>query len=132
MKTENKIAAIALAIALKEGKDKMSQENFIEGLKQLNEYQLFSIRQIAKITGKSSSTLNRMLEKKSKTGGRLNPEHLTKLRALIFQKGVNEIDYHMVSKMVKEGTSADVIQKITGIPRSTINRKNRAFTSSLS
>lgn len=126
MKSDN-IAAVGLAITLRENAKDMPSDKLVEGMKQLNEHQLFSIRQIANICSTSSSSANRVLQKTSRTGGRLNPDHLTKLRTLIFQKDLGEIDYHMIRTMIKEGTSADVINKITGISRSTIYRKIRSF-----
>lgn len=127
MKTQERLSAVAMAITIRDSAQSLEADKLIDGIKKLNEHQLFSIRQIAKLSNKSPSTLSRLIAKKSKVGGRLNPAHLENLRALIFQKDLGEVDYHMVSKMIKEGTSPDVIEKITGISKSTIYRKSRTF-----
>lgn len=128
MNTQERLSAIAMAVTLRDNSAEMQQEKLLDGLQKINEFQMFSIRQIAKLSGKSHSTISRLITKKSRSGGRLNPAHLENMRTLIFQKDLGEVDYHMIKNMIEEGTSADVIEKITGISKSTIYRKYRTFT----
>ena len=123
MKLQEKLAAIALAINIRDNGDSMAPEKLKESLQELNKYQMFSIRQIGNIANKPASSLYRFLQKQDKQGGKLNPSHLETLRAMIFQNDRGQIDYHAVGKIVKEGTSIDTIHKFTDIPKSTIYRK---------
>jgi len=126
MKIQDRLTAIALAITIRENKGKIEAEKLRRSLTELNEYQVFSIRQLSRMADISHSTLNRYLTKKERNGGKLNPQHLESLRSLIFQKDLGEVDYHLIGKMVKEGTSVDTIHKFTDIPKSTIHRRLHA------
>lgn len=123
MKLQEKLAAIALAINIRDNNGSMQPEKLKESLKELNKYQMFSIRQIGNIANKPASSLYRFLQKEDRYGGKLNPAHLETLRSLIFQNDRGQVDYHAAGKMVKEGTSIDTIHKFTNIPKSTIYRK---------
>lgn len=125
MRDQERLVAIALAMQLRDSSDRLADDAFRELVFELSKYELLSMRQIAMLSGNriSHSTLSRWIKKSRKNGGKLNGAHLEKLRDLILQKSLGEVDWHRVGKMVNEGTSPDIISRFTGIPRSTIYRK---------
>ena len=120
---QNNLESLALAIKLRDTSASMAPEEMQETLEGLASSGLFSIRQISAICKKSPSYVSRLVQRDSKTGGKLNPEHLELMRGLIFQNSVGQVDWSRVSRIVVDGTSPYVLAKITGIPRSTIHRK---------
>ena len=125
MRDQERLVAIALAMQLRDSADRLNDDAFRELVFELSKYELLSMRQIAMLSDNriSHSTLSRWIKKSSRNGGKLNKAHLEKLRDLILQRGLGEVDWHRVGTMVKEGTSPDIISRFTGIPRSTIYRK---------
>lgn len=125
MRDQERLVAIALAMQLRDSSDRLNDDAFRELVFELSKYELLSMRQIAMLSDNriSHSTLSRWIKKSSRNGGKLNKAHLEKLRDLILQRGLGEVDWHRVGTMVKEGTSPDIISRFTGIPRSTIYRK---------
>ena len=123
MKEQSKLEAIAMAIQLRDNWKTMENNDLAKLIEDLAKTNVFSLRQIGTMCQKSSSTISRMAKRNSKTGGRLNPEHLEIIRGLIFQNNIGQIDWHRVERLVNTGTSIYMLAKITGIPRSTIHRK---------
>lgn len=120
---QNNLEALALAIKLRDTVDSMPAEEMQETLEGLASSGIFSIRQISSICQKSPSHISRLVRRDSKTGGKLNPEHLELMRGLIFQNSIGQVDWQRVDRIISNGTSPYVLSKITGIPRSTIHRK---------
>lgn len=125
MNDQERLQLIALAIQLRDTSEQLSDEAFKSLLFEISKHQSLSHRQIAMLSNNrvSHSTISRYMKKSSRTGGKLNQAHLEKLRDLIFQRSLGEVDWHRVSTMLREGTSADVIARLTGVPKSTIYRK---------
>lgn len=122
---QERLFIIAKAIELRDTADSMTREVLYETIQSIGKYQLFSFRQIANITHNlvSHSTVARLTEKPQKTGGKLNPKHLEDMRDLIFQNSVGRVDWNTIRKVVSQGTSVDMVVKLTGLPKTTIHRK---------
>jgi hypothetical protein len=122
---QERLFIIAKAIELRDTADSMTREVLYETIESIGKYQLFSFRQIANITCNlvSHSTVARLVDKPRKTGGKLNPKHLEDMRDLIFQNSVGRVDWNVIRKVVSQGTSVDMVVKLTGLPKTTIHRK---------
>lgn len=125
MREQEKLLALAMSIKLRDKSDEMDLEELKEAVISLGTFQLFSYRQIASIAKNniSHSTIGRLLIKPQRTGGKLNPADLEKIRDIIFQKSLGTVDWKKVSSVVGNGTSADMVVKLTGIPKTTLHRK---------
>lgn len=123
MKQQDSLFAIAMAIRLRDNSDSYGEEELRGTIVQLTEKNVFSIRQISNMCGKSPATLSRIVQRTSRTGGKLNPQHLEEIRDLIFQQDIDQVDWQTVKKITSDGTSADMLSRISGIPKSTIHRK---------
>ena len=128
MNPQERLFVIAKAIELRETADTITREVLYETIGDVGRHGMFSFRQIANITGNlaSHSTVSRLVDKSQKTGGRFNPKHLEDMRDLIFQNSVNRVDWDKIRKVVSEGTSIDMVVKLTGLPKTTIHRKASA------
>lgn len=93
----------------------------------LAEWQLFSLRQIAKITGLSHSSVATLVQSKNdKTGGKFDPEGLEALTALQkARQAGRELDGQQVTEALDSGggTSTYMASKLTDIPRMSLVRK---------
>ena len=125
MTPQERLFVIAKAIELRDTADSMTREVLYKTIEDIGAHGMFSFRQIASITGNkaSHSTVSRLVDKSKKTGGRFNPRHLEDMRDLIFQNSVNRVDWDKIGKVVSEGTSIDMVVKLTGLPKTTIHRK---------
>lgn len=86
----------------------------LEFAQELNDYKIFSIRQIAKIVRMSPNTVSKHISKQG-VGGRLNPESLTALialRKLVSNK--QPLPMGMVRAVIEAGTSVSVLCRLTG------------------
>lgn len=120
---QERLYAIALAIQLRDNWRSMSEEDLRGKIQELSKINLFSLRQISQLCGKSPSTLSRWTERTSKTGGKFNADDLEMFRSIIFQKDMGELDWGQIFRILDRGTSIDFLAKITGLPKSSIHRK---------
>lgn len=125
MREQEKLLALAMSIKLRDRSDEMDLEQLKEAVKELGNFQIFSYRQISAIAKNniSHSTIGRLVVKPQRTGGKLNPQDLEKIRDIIFQRSLGVIDWDKVSSVLRNGTSADMLVKLTGIPKTTMHRK---------
>ena len=120
---QDRLYAIALAIQLRDNWRLYSEEELRQKVEQVVDTGVFSLRQVATMCGKSPSTVSRWVTRKSRTGGKLNPDDLEILRSIIFQRDMNDVDWGQISRVISRGTSLDFLAKITGISKSTLHRK---------
>lgn len=119
------IMAIGLAIHLRESHRASSMATVEDSVKRLSNFGIFSNRQIANIANGSisHSHIAKLTNKTAKNGGRLNPADLEKIRDLMLQADAGRIDWDLVKLTVIQGTSQNLLSKLTGISKSQINRK---------
>jgi len=119
------IMAIGLAIHLREAHRGSSRASVEDLVKKLADFGVFSNRQLANIaSGSISHThISKITNKTAKNGGRLNPSDLEKIRDLMLQADAGRIDWDLVKLTVRQGTSQNLLSKLTGISKSQINRK---------
>lgn len=83
---------------------------------------LFSIQNIVDITGLPRYYAYSLIEKHDKSGGRLNPETLSIIYDLWYERQHRQpIDRGKVKLVVGQGTSQHMLAKLTGIPQASIS-----------
>lgn len=119
------VVAIAKSIELRNNAEGMTRKEVMPAVVELASYGIFSARQIEKICQKkvSHSTISRAVLKTRKFGGKLNPVDLELIRSVIFQKSTNNVDWSSVAKITSNGTSPEMLEKLTGISATQIRRK---------
>lgn len=122
---QNALYFISVAIDLRDNHQSMELEEIESSVKRLAESGFMSARQISRICGNriSHPKITKIIGKKTKVGGKVNPVHLEDLRKIIFAKSEENINYTLVKGLVSGGTSQGMISRITGISQSTISRK---------
>lgn len=127
MNQHNVIMALATAIRLRDAPVASEDVNTDSLIKELAGFDIFSNRQIKKIIGPgfSERRLKQISPKHSKTGGSVNPNHLEMIRVLVFQSSTGVPNWDLVREIVQGGTSQTFLSKLTGINKSTMNRKIR-------
>ena len=105
----------------------MDNQRIYDFLVSLNEYQLFSIGQLAQLSGVSVSTIhNWRITAPAVGSGRFNPQSLDTLiqLRLNFING-RPLNMRLLSGAAEDGNSHRVIAKFTGLTPSQISRKLR-------
>ena len=124
-KDVHRLQAISMAIWIRDHAKAISQTALLEKMQEIAEYELFSNRQLAKISGNAVShvTIGNFAPKTSKSGGRLEPKTLDDIREILFSKNRGRTNYKIVVDVVNSGTSQGMVSKLTGINQSTISKK---------
>lgn len=125
MTPHDSLMFIALSIQMRDNASKMSKEEFESLLKEIAWFGVMSNRQLSKLCGNRLTPVKvgRLIPKITKTGGKVNPSDLEKMRAIIFSKSIKQIDYKLVLDVERNGTSQGMLSRITGISQSMISRK---------
>lgn len=95
----------------------LSVEDIEGSLSQLKD-PVFSARMMEKVTELPFQVVMNAMDKRTKTGGRLNPETLETIRDLR-DHGFNKAD---VIWVLKKGTSQNLLARLTGLSQSQISR----------
>jgi hypothetical protein len=118
------LQAINLAIWIRDNALKIDRNLLIEQIQNLAEYEIFSNRQLEAICKKriSYATIGGYTRKSTKSGGRLNPDTLEDLREVLFLKHNGRIAYSNIKNAVDNGTSQNMVSRLTGVAQSTISK----------
>ena len=93
----------------------------VEDAESLFETGVFSIRHIMLITGLPQTFIYELLSRKSRTGGKFNPEALPMLYDLWLQWAqARTCDKRELTTIVKLGVSPLMIERLVGIPKNTV------------
>lgn len=124
MKATHQLQAINLAIWIRDNSKKVDRDVLVYNIQNLAEYGVFSNRQIQAICRNelSYTTIGSYTQKKSKNGGKFNPESLEDLREILFSKHNSQINYKAIERALGYGTSQGMISKLTGVAQSTISK----------
>lgn len=125
-KQSDRLFAIHEAIWLRDNADKIHKEVLIEKAKDLAKYDLFSNRQISKISGGvlSHVAISAKIPKVNKKGGRFSPQSLEDIALVLFSvSDSRNIDFDAVRRAMKLGTSQGMISRLTGLSQSRISRE---------
>lgn len=124
MNATHQLQAINLAIWIRDNSKKVEREVLVYNIQNLAEYDIFSNRQMQAICRNelSYTTIGGYTQKKSKSGGKLNPESLEDLREILFAKHNGQINYKAIERALQTGTSQGMISKLTGVAQSTISK----------
>lgn len=127
MNKHESIELIAKCIHLRDNAIGMQRDELIDLVKEIASYNLVSARQIAVIAGGaiSSSTVVRVTKKRSKVGGKINPETLETIREVIFECDLGHTNWKKIIDIIALGTSIEVLVRLSGVSRSTLYRKLR-------
>lgn len=120
-------AALNKAIWLRESVEKFDREQIVKHIKDIATHDVFSSRQLSAIVNGTihHSTISRMIQKKSKTGGNLNVGTLDILRTVLYSRANESTDYSLIAKAVGMGTSQGMVSKLTGVNQGTISKRLR-------
>lgn len=131
MKPDKALVFIALAIRLRDTAHKLNDEEFKELLKEVSYYGVMSNRQLAKLTKNRMNhvAISRFMAKTNKTGGNVNGSDLEKIRGIIFSKSIRQIDYKLVNDVLQNGTSFNMLRRITGISWDTADKGRKLYGS---
>lgn len=104
-----------------------SQAERIEVAKDLHQYKLFSLNQLAKIVRLSPAGVSRHCTKTSNTGGRFQPEALSVMVHLRknYLAGFT-VNANLVQAAVDAGCSASCIAALTGLAYPSVYHANKA------
>jgi hypothetical protein len=127
MNKHESIELIAKCIQLRDTSFDLSREQLDLLIKDIAGYNVVSARQIARLSlgAISPSSVTRVVKKRTKTGGKLNPESLEAIREIIFEFDLGRVDWQKVLGVISSGTSPEIIVRFSGISRSTLYRKIR-------
>ncbi len=127
MPPERALVFIAMAIRLRDTAHKLEKEELRELIAEVSSFGVMSNRQIAKLIKNKMNhvAISRLMNKTSKTGGNVNGSDLEKIRAIIFSKSINKTDYKLVLEVLDNGTSQNMLTRITGVAQSTISKKRK-------
>lgn len=122
-------AALNKAIWLRESVDGFDREQIIKHIKDIATHNVFSSRQLSAIVNGAihHSTISRMIQKKTKTGGNLNVGTLDILRTVLYSRANETTDYSLIAKAVGMGTSQGMVSKLTGVNQGTISKRLRGI-----
>lgn len=101
------------------GLDKEMQD---DAVRRLHKYGVLSITALGSIVGVTPYRVRKAIAGMSipEARGHLNPAHLT---MLLFALSQDDMQPRWVRMMIDEGTSISTISELTGISRSTLNRR---------
>jgi hypothetical protein len=118
-------AALNEAIWLRDNAENLDTAGLFKAIKLLGEYKVFSSRQISAIVNGlvAHATISNLIDKKDKTGGKLNPGTLEILRNALYTRATKPTDYKLIEEAISMGTSQGMISKLTGINQSSISRR---------
>jgi len=124
MTPERALVFIALAIQLRDGAHKLTDDEFKDLLKEVSYFGVMSNRQLAKLTKNRMNhvAISRFMHKTSKTGGEVNGSDLEKIRAIIFSKSIKKVDYRIVVDVLNNGTSFNMLRRLTGVNWHALNK----------
>jgi hypothetical protein len=127
MNKHESIELIAKCMRLRDKSFEMARDELIVLIKDIASYNVISARQIARLSqgAISASSVTRIVKKRTKTGGKLNPESLEAIREIIFEFDLGRVDWQKVLGVISSGTSVEVFVRLSGISRSTLYRKIR-------
>jgi hypothetical protein len=122
-------AALNKAIWLRESVDEFNREQIIKHIKDIATHDVFSSRQLSAIVNGAihHSTISKMIQKKTKTGGNLNVGTLDILRTVLYSRANETTDYSLIAKAVGMGTSQGMVSKLTGVNQGTISKRLRGI-----
>ena len=81
---------------------------------------LWSMAQVAKISGAKPSLVRRLMDKKDHTGGRINLDSFDLILEEIALKDRNDSNRALTAKIIDDGTSSYMLEKLIGVKVSTI------------
>ncbi|MEV5068929.1 hypothetical protein MRBLMI12_000486 [Microbacterium sp. LMI12-1-1.1] len=81
---------------------------------------LWSMAQVAKISGAKPSVVRRLMDKKDHTGGRINPESFDLILEEIALKDRNESNVLLTKRIIDDGTSTYQLSKLIGVKVPTV------------
>lgn len=118
------LQAINLAIWIRDNAHLISRKDLMLRIGELSSFGLFSNRQLEKICRSkiSYTTIGRSTGKTSRTGGKINPDSFEVIRDILYAKHNGQVNYTAIKSVLSDGTSQNMVSKLTGVAQSTISK----------
>lgn len=100
----------------------MDEQARLDAAVALDEWGVFSSRQVSAITGLEWWKAAKASSKTARTGGRLDPKSLAPLRDLAVARARGEMNIFAALEALSTGTSVTMAVRLTGIPATTLKR----------
>lgn len=119
------LQALNEAIWIRDNAQKIDKQSLFDAIASIGEHNIYSSRQIASFTNGAldHSSVSKIIKKKNKTGGNLNVHSLEELREVFYSRERKRTNYKLIAKIIQDGTSQGMVEKLTGVKQSTISRK---------
>ncbi len=114
----NAMSAIEQAYYSLQHRDSLTKQGRIDHAIALNEWRIFSVRQVAEIVGMNRETCRKLLKKTERTGRRLNVDTIPLIAYIKFADTEEWPD--LLAVAVDRGTSSGALGALLGRSRSTI------------
>lgn len=114
--------AIRQAHHLYATKDRLSRQQLVDEVVSQAEWDVWSNRHLATLSGLRPAFVNELTGKRDKTGGTINPSRLGDLADVAAARNRGEDVRARVAELAGDGFSSTMIARLTGIPVSSIGR----------
>lgn len=102
---------------------RMSKQDRYDGVIALSEWDVFTVGQLAQLSGFSTATLYGWGVKRGHGSGNFNPRSLDTMRLVLLNRVAGQRPNPvLIESLVKDGNSHRTIYKLTGVQPSTISR----------
>lgn len=103
-------------------KGNLDRQQKVDEVISMHEWQVFSNRHLATLTGLRPAFVNELTGKTDRTGGTMNPKRLGTVAEVIVARGNGEDVKERVRELSADGFSGTMIARLTGIPGATVAR----------
>lgn len=101
----------------------LTKQQRYDGVISLSEWDLFTVGQLAQLSGYSTATLYGWGVKRGWGSGNFNPQSLDTMRLVLLNRiGGKRPNPVLIESLVKDGNSHRTIYKFTGVQPSTVSR----------
>lgn len=109
-----------------EHKEHFNRQGLVDAAVSLAEWDLFSNRQIAAITGLDARVVGALTKKTDRTGGAFNPAALGNVIELSEARARGEKGSEAIAAALQGGVSLSMLAKLVDAPKSTLARHAQA------
>lgn len=118
------LQALNSAIWLARNAEHISKTETLTVIEQIGQYKVFSARQLSAMTkGRiSHQSAAKVCNKTDRSGGSLSIESLEDIKECFHAHINGSVNYQIVSRIIKAGTSQRMLSKLTGISQTSISK----------
>jgi hypothetical protein len=119
------VTAIKQAKYAFDHRENATREEKVNAVIELAEWNLFSNRQLAHLTGLNRGAVAGVNSKTDRTGGALDGEALAPILELIATNARGDKDDSAIRRAIDAGASGRMVARLTGISQSAVSRASR-------